>query len=193
MKTIKLKFTGVRPLLMHNGRLADPTDEIVKAMKLITDKGSKKMTESDHENRNALEYKGSLYWDEKLGPYIPNDNIERCIQLGAQKSRQGKDVAAVVFCTQEKMKLEYDGPRSIERLYADPRFILRKGVSVKKNRVIRVRPMFPTGWTLTCELEFDETMVNGKDIIKHAINAGSFIGIGDWRPKFGRFICEVLE
>lgn len=191
MEIIKFKWTGIRPLVMHNGLMADPTNPFTRAIKEITSKGSKKLTESDHEKRNWLEWQAGLYWDDKLGPIIPSDNIERCIQLGAQKSKLGKDVAAAVFCTESQTPIKYDGPRTKERLFADPAFILRKGVAVQKSRVIRIRPMFPTGWSLSFELEYDESIVNRKALVKAAVDAGALIGLGDWRPKFGRFLVEV--
>ena len=191
MKTLNAKWTGIRPLVMHNGLMADPTHPIVKRIKEITSKGSKKLTESDYEERDRLEWEAGLYWDDKLGAVMPSDNIERCIQMGAQKSRIGKDVRAAVFCSEPLTKLEYDGPKSKDKLYADPRFILRKGVAIMASRIIRIRPMFPTGWSLTFTLEYDESIINEKAIIKAMSDAGALIGLGDNRPKFGRFTVEA--
>lgn len=192
MKTCKVKWMGIRPLVMHNGMKADPTNELVRQIKQITSKGSKKLTEADYEQRDALEWMAGIYWDDELGAVIPSDNIERCIQLGAQKSRIGKDVQAAVFCSEPLVKLRYDGPKEKEKLAADPRFTLRRGVAVQKSRIIRIRPMFPTGWSITFTLEYDETIVNEKNLVKAMTDAGALIGLGDWRPKFGRFLVEVL-
>lgn len=177
---------------MHNGLMADPTNPYTRRIKEITSKGSKKLTESDYEERDRLEWEAGLYWDDTMGPVIPSDNIERCLQLGAQKSRVGKDVQAGVFCTEPVVKLEYEGPRSKDKLYADARFTLRKGVAVQQSRIIRTRPMFPTGWSLLCELEYDESLLNEKTVLKALVDAGAYIGLGDWRPKFGRFTVETL-
>lgn len=192
MKTIRLQWTGIRPLVMHNGLMADPTHPIVRRIKEIVRKGSKKMTDSDYEERDRLEWEAGLYWDEKKGPIIPSDNIERCIQLGAQKSRLGKDCAAAVFCSEPEIELEYDGPRNMDKLYADPRFILRKGVAIQKSRLIRIRPMFPTGWKIKFDLEFDASILNEANLLKACVDAGALVGLGDWRPKFGRFLCEKI-
>ena len=192
MKTLKVKWTGIRPLVMHNGLMADPTNPLVRRIKEITSKGSKKLTDADYEERDRLEWEAGLYWDSKDGFVIPSDNIERCIQLGAQKSRIGKDVQAAVFCTTTQTKVDYEGPKDKEKIYADPAFTLRKGVCVQKSRIIRIRPMIPTGWSLTFEVEFDETIVNPKNLLKAMTDAGAVIGLGDWRPKFGRFLVEEL-
>ena len=187
MKTTAMKWTGIRPLVMHNGLMADPTNPYSRRIKEIVSKGTKKLTDSDYEERDRLEWEAGLYWSEKEGPIIPSDNIERCIQLGAQKSRIGKDVQAAVFCSEPEVRVEYDGPRNKDKMFADPRFTLRKGVAIQKSRLIRVRPMIPVGWSITFELEFDDSIVNEKSLIKACIDAGALVGLGDWRPKFGRF------
>ena len=116
MKTIKTKWTGIRPLVMHNGLMADPTNHLVRRIKEITSKGTKKLTESDYEERDRLEWEAGLYWDSEDGLVIPSDNIERCIQLGAQKSRIGKDVQAAVFCSTPHVTANFLG--AISRLKA---------------------------------------------------------------------------
>lgn len=190
MKTLEVKWTGIRPLVMHNGLMADPTNPLVKQIKAITAKGSKKLTESDYERRDRLEWEAGLCWND--GVVIPADNIERCIQQGAQKSRIGKDVQAAVFCLSVDYPVVYDGPKKKDALYADPRFTLRKGVAIMGSRIIRIRPMIPTGWSITFDIEFDDSIVDEKQLFKAMTDAGALIGLGDWRPKFGRFTVEVL-
>lgn len=190
MKSLKVKWTGIRPLVMHNGLMADPTNPFTKAIKEITKKGSKKLTEADFEARDKLEWEAGLYWDDGVGVYMPSDNIERCIQLGAQKSRLGKDVQASVFVSDDIVKLDYEGPRDKEKMYKDKAFTLRKGVKVQLARIIRIRPMIPTGWSITFTAEYDEHIVSEGNLRKAMEDAGSLIGLGDWRPKFGRFLVE---
>lgn len=178
---------------MHNGLMADATNPYTRRIKEICSKGSKKLTDADYEERDRLEWEAGLYWDEKDGPIIPSDNIERCIQLGAQKSRIGKDVQAAVFCSDPHVRIEFDGPRTMDKMYSDKKFTLRKGVAVQKSRIIRIRPMIPTGWVLTFSLDYDETIVNPKSLQKAMVDAGALIGLGDWRPKFGRFTVADLK
>jgi len=192
MKTLKVKWTGIRPMLMSNGLMADPTNPIVRRTKEITSKGSKKLTDSDYQELFWLKWCGALYWDEKAGPVIPSDNIERCIQLGAQKSRIGKDVVAALFCTEPFAVLDYDGPRDMKKMFANPAFALRKLVVINKVRVMGIRPMFASGWSTAFGIEYDDSILNEAAIVKAMTDAGALIGLGDWRPKFGRFIVEVL-
>ncbi len=91
------------------------------------------------------------------------------------------------------MAVKYDGPKDKDKLFEDKRFTLRKGVAIQKSRLIRVRPMIPTGWELSFTLEFDDTILNRKSLVKAMVDAGALIGLGDWRPKFGRFTVEAGE
>lgn len=195
MKQVKIKITGIRPLVMHNGLMADPTNPYTIAIKKITSKGSKKMTTFDHEERDRLEWEAGLYWSDALnGIAIPSDNLERCIQDGAKKSRLGKDFAAAVFLTEPEVEVEHrKSGKSKEDLYADKAYTLRKGVKVQLARIIRVRPMIPTGWSLCFTVEFDDSIVNRQQVIDATKEAGGICGLGDWRPKFGRFSAEVVE
>ncbi len=197
MKMLEATWEGVRPLIMHNGQLADPLNKYTMAIKEITSKGSKKMTVDDLAERDRLEWEGGLYWDSEVGPHIPTDCIERCIQLGAQKSRKGKDIQAAVFVTEEIVPLVYDGPKKLEKLYATngnlSPFQIRKGVVIKGNRIMRVRPRFPVPWSISFTLEYDEGVTEAKTIIKAMVDAGALVGLCDWRPKYGRFEVTNAE
>lgn len=195
MKTISVKITGIRPLIMHNGQLADPTNPIVRAIKKITSKGSKKLTDADHEERDRLEWNGGLYWSEEIaGLCMPSDNLERCIQEGAKKNRLGKDFAAAVFVQETEAEVVHRlSGKSPEAIYADPAYSIRKGVKLQLARIIRIRPLIPTGWTMSFTVEFDDTIVNRAQIVTALEEAGALVGIGDWRPKFGRFTVEATN
>ena len=195
VKSIKILITGIRPLVIHNGLLADPTNPFVVAIKKITAKGGKKMTLSDYQERDRLEWEGSLYWsDTEGGIVLPSDNLERCIQEGAKKSRKGKDFAAAVFLSETEVPLIHRMDTSTKaEIYANPSYTLRKGVKVQMSRVIRVRPLIPTGWQLAFTVDFDDSIVNESDIKDALTNAGALVGLGDWRPKFGRFNHEVVK
>ena len=187
MKEIAIHITGIRPLIMHNSSMVDPENPFVRRIKEISSKGTRKITDADIAEREHLEWEGGLYWDDELGPVIPADNIERCVQEGAQKSRLGKLAKSSILCTDAIVRIEYKGPRTKEEMYRDRRFIFRKAVGIQKNRIIRVRPMIPTGWEIHPKLEFDESILNESAIKRALADAGALVGLCDWRPKFGRF------
>lgn len=195
---MKFKWTGLRPLLMHNGSLADPISDATVAMaKLIKDRKASKKDADKAARLDAeiarIEWEFGLYWNEKLGPVILSDAIERCIQLGAQKEKLGKQAQAGALCVESDIKLNYDGPRTKEALYKEKRFCLRKGVVIQRNRVMRSRPMFPTGWWIEFDMEVDTDTISEEAMQKACEDAGRFIGLCDWRPKFGRFISERIS
>jgi hypothetical protein len=197
MKTMRVRWTGVRPLLMSNGELVDHLNPIVMAKRVIQEKGSKKLTEADHEQLLWLGWRGGLYWHEEIGLYIPSDNIEKCIKEGAMKSKLGKQAEAACFVAEPLVKIACDGQaKSPEALYKQERFRFRKAVRTPPRtggRVMTERPMIPTGWGIEFTIEYDEHVIDAKDLIKAMINAGTLVGLGDWRPKFGRFTVEVGE
>ena len=191
MKSIKVKLTGLRPLIMHNGDMVDHRNPYVVAIKRITAKGTKNMTPSDHDERDRLEWEAGLYWsDAENGFVLPCDNVEKCLKDGAKKARLGKKFDAAVLLSEAEVVIHHRRiGQNKEQIYADPAFTLRKRVDLG---IIRVRPMVPTGWWLTCTVEFDESVVSKDQVIDACREAGSLVGLGDWRPKFGRFTVEVV-
>lgn len=175
-------FSGI-PLLMHNCRLSNPLDPLAKKIKEYTAK--RKKTDSDFMEIMRLEYLGGLYWDEEKGPYIPSTWIEGAIRDGAKRSRLGKAITAGVICVAD-VPLEYDGPRAPEALYADPRFVSRMTVKVQNSRTLRTRPRFPD-WRATFELQILNDVIDPAAVHNVLVDAGLYVGIGDYRPKYGRF------
>jgi len=201
-KQIKFKLTGVSPLLMHNGQLADPLNPIVKEMKRITAKGSKK-TDEDHRILSDLEWAGSLYTSEPIevsingsvqiagGGHlcIPPENIEAALILGGKKSRRGDAFKCGQF-VEVASKLIHGGP-SIMEMLAKPGYRDIRGVRVQRNRVMRTRPIFRQ-WGAEVEVQYLPSILNESHIIDAMTTVGTIIGIGDNRPKFGRFTVEAL-
>lgn len=178
---------------MHNGFLADPTNPVVIEMKKLTAKKAKK-TDADNEELSRLEFFGGMYLsDDETQLIIPSDNIERTIQEGAKKNRLGKDVAACVFCMEDQIPIQHAKlkGKSIDSLWKDKEFVNRKGVKIMNSRIIRTRPMIPTGWKLDFEIEYDKHIINKQNLIQAMHDAGAVCGLGDWRPKFGRFLVEI--
>ncbi len=189
MKVLKLRFTGTSPLLMHSDRGANPLDELVQAHKKITSK--RKKTDDDHYAMAWSEYNISIYHDEKLGPYLPAKNIDATIIEGARKNKLGKTFASSARCVSERIKLIYDGPKEIKALY-DAKFVDIRSVGVGQARIMRVRPLF-TSWAAEFDFAYDESEIEESSIILAAETAGRLVGIGDYRPRFGRFEVEVLK
>jgi len=192
---IKMRWTGVRPLLMYNGMMADPSYKWTKAAKEISGKKDWRENEDLVDQFNRAHWMGALYLDDDGNVVIPSDNIERTVQIasGQVKKNSGKVVAAAVMCVEHEAKLRYEGPKDIEKMYKNHAFTLRKMVVIGRVRVPSIRPMFPTGWSIEFSLEYMKDAVNKDHLIASCSRAGKMVGLCDWRPKFGRFVSEVIE
>ena len=194
MISFRITITGTAPLLMHNGRLSDPIDPATKRLSAIT--SIKRKTDADHLDAARAEWMGGLYWDGDEGPYMPGENIARCIRDAATITRQGKAVDRGIIITSLINPIDYPGPRDPEKLWADENYRLRKSVKNQMNRVMRTRPMFRK-WSLSCDGILDENMLNFDTFTSIVENAGQFVGLGDWRPgsphggNYGRFAATI--
>ncbi len=184
---IKLKIVGKRPLLMHSDVCIDPLNKEAKEIKVLTAK--RKKTGDDHELIAKLQWQSALYFDEDLGPYLPGINIESCLIEGAKLSRLGTALKRSIEIVDERCALEYDGPRTRQALW-DAGFYDARSVKVTTSRIMRYRPLF-TKWSCNCDVVFNQEMIDRQQVIKSFQDAGAYIGVGDYRPKFGRF--SVIE
>lgn len=189
MKTIKFKFTGISTMLMHSDRFADPLDPATKAHKELT--GKRKKTDADHEAIARSEWVGGLYFADDIGPYIPGQNIDAMLVSGAKLQKLGAKFKSAVMVVEDRIPVEYSGPRTIEAMFNDRRFVDVRSVKVGTAKLMRYRPAFRE-WALNLTVAYNEESVNSGEVIKAATDAGLLVGIGDFRPRFGKFEVEVL-
>lgn len=182
-----ITLTGSASLLMHNSRLSNPLDPATKALKKYTGKRNK--TDEDHEQIARLEFAGGLYLDPDVGPFIPGENVMRCLVDGAKLTKMGVKVTRGVFIKTDVNPLSYNGPRGEQELW-DAGWRHMASVKVGTSRTMRCRPQFHE-WAVQAEGVADPSVLELDDLTTIADNAGSFIGLGDWRPRFGRFTATV--
>lgn len=190
MKKFTLTLKGVTPLIMHNARLADPLDTIVRQMKPLSAKRSK--TEEDLLEMARLEFVGGLYFDADLGPVMPAMNIEATLRDGAKTFKKGKDITRGLQVTDMVVPVAYKGPRDIDGLWSggDSEFVYRTSVVVQRNRVQRTRPIF-RNWALEVNGVFDENIFDEDVLNTICETAGMMSGLGDYRPRYGKFTHEL--
>ncbi len=181
------RLIGVAPLIVHNGQLADPLNQFSKELKKIS--GKRKKTDADFEQMAKLEFLGGLYMS-KDGPVLPPDMLDSMILGAAKKFREGPLAKAGCFCVNTP-RIEYDGPRVAEELWQDENFRFVKGVRVGQARVIRTRPWFQE-WSLNVRYNVETSTVNPSRLDEWLRTGGSIIGLGDWRPQYGRFNIDLL-
>lgn len=178
--------------MMHNVRLADPDEPIVKRIAEMTDK-KKDMTDADRLEVARLKFLGGLYYDSELGPYLPAANIFASLISAARKTRRGLDVEAAVIWLADKARLDYDGPRDLDKLWngGDSPFVDRRMVKVDRARVPGIRPIFP-GWAAEIEIDYDENTINLSALENFAKKAGQ-VGVGDYRRFYGRYKATISK
>lgn len=163
MEKVKVKIKGIVPLLMN--RYANE----IKSQKKID------VFDVDEEVKKAC------YYDKKIGYYAPSSWFEGAIREAAKSFKaKGKQtlkntVIATVFCDQEKIPLnkKYDE--------IDSRF-----ARIQKQGIVKNRPKWNT-WELNFTLNFNADRISKETLLEIIKEAGEVKGIGDYRPKFGRF------
>lgn len=108
----------------------------------------------------------------------------------ARTQKLGKQALAGLECVEVPL-LEHEGRDDLAALWADSRFRFRTGVTVANTRVFRTRPRF-TEWSADVKVDFLATLLDPKRVVDIFQIGGFRIGIGDYRPRYGRFTVERL-
>jgi hypothetical protein len=190
MDTLTIRLKGTAPTIMQCDRLVNPFDPITRQLKTLTAK--RKKTDADLEEISRLKFLGSLYYDIKLGPYWPGQNIDRMIFDAAKLSRRGQDIKRAFMVLDDSVPVIYDGPRTPEALYADTRFVDIRSVVIRGQRVMTARPIFRE-WETEYECAYDPDVLNRDDVVAFHATAGQFIGLSTYRPRFGRFGVKTVD
>jgi hypothetical protein len=184
-------ISGLSPLVMHNGQLADPLNPFSKAMKAVSSK--RKKTDADLAAMADIEWKGGLYVDANGAPVIPSRVLEAVIAKGATRSKEGKQALSGVFVETDGALSFAGAGKTVDEMCADPFFRLTVGVRVGQARVMRTRPIFHD-WRITFEVSAsNEVVADAAALHRWLSDAGAFIGLGDYRPRYGRFTVERFD
>ncbi|HEX6827140.1 MAG TPA: hypothetical protein VF077_12555 [Nitrospiraceae bacterium] len=188
MKQIRqYTLTGVVPIMMHSGQLADPLNRWSKAIKAIS--GKRMKTEADHEEMARLEWFGSLYLDNG-SPCIPGIAMQATLINASKTLKKGPKAKAGLLC-ETNFPLVYDGPADPQKLWLDERFRDRTAMVVQQARVMRTRPVFPE-WSATIAIAFNDELLNIADVDAFVAIGGHTIGLLESRPRFGRYQSQVI-
>lgn len=187
---VRLIAKGTRPLLLHNVRLASPLNPYAKQLKALNGKRNK--TDEDRLAIARVEFEGSLYWDEEVGPYMPGPNLLASLVEGGRLTKAGKRVERGVNVDDLVMPLVYRGPRDIDGLWGggESEFVDLRTVVVMRSKIDRCRPIFRE-WAFEADILLDESVIDPDEFAEVARNAGAMAGVGDYRRMYGRFSVEI--
>jgi len=184
MEQLKIRVTGTTPLMMHSDRLANPLLPETKAHKELTAK--RKKTDDDHLAIARSEFVAGAYWTEKDGFYVPGQNFDATFLAGARLQKLGTHWKRGALVIEDKVKVLHDGPRTPAALWEDPAHVDCRGVKVGTAKVMRYRPIF-LDWASELTVAINTDVLNIAEAKKAIVDAGSLIGVCEYRPRFGRF------
>ena len=173
MKKIEVEIEGVAPLLQN--KIPDDMD----------------VTQRKGEGKDTAEgCKDKVY---KLGSKIcqPATHLEQAMiktATGIKLKGQGKKTYKDMFKGTVFVKPEYI-PHKIQKWVVNKTTVV---IPSTKGRITRFRPMFEK-WALAFEIEVLDDRVSS-EVVKMALDeAGRTNGLGDNRPRFGRFIVTKFK
>ena len=206
LRKARIRLTGKGDLLVHNGQTADPRNHYAKQLKTVS--GKRKKTEADLDQLAKIEWFAGHYIQRVIAEdgtasvetVLPAHVLESAIINGAKKSKRGPQAKAGIYVDQAAVldfKGKPQGPldeeqmqSALDELYEGGEHHLTAGVKVGQAKVMRTRPKLAE-WSASTVIEFDETQVTLSDVTEIIEDAGRMVGVGDWRPKYGRFDATV--
>lgn len=190
-----IEIQGITPLILHNGRTANPLDPYSKRLKALTSKRGK--TEEDVEQLLAVQWEAALYFDADLGLYMPSENLFAAFLKGAKKFKLGGKSSAVSFPEPIGYSIETRNGKNFEALKADPGNKFIRTVTIQRAKTVSCRAIF-NSWAIKFYLEFETSTIDANEIKTIFSAMGSRIGLGVWTPSSpkpgsnGRFVIKSL-
>lgn len=186
---LTIEMTSTRPMLMHNGRLANPLDPWTQQLKSLTAK--RKKTDEDLIAIMRTEARGSVYETPDGFLALPIENVWRCMYDAATAFRRGQDMKRALLPLPNGDVLHVDGaPVKVDDYLSDPAHIDYRPVAVNRAKTMRARCVVAS-WASVHHFELLEDVVDPHDLGPILERAGRLVGVGDWRPMYGTFVATV--
>lgn len=189
MYTVDVKVQGVSPLMQHRFPIPE-LDEMSKGGTRST--GAKDYTQEWREY--FYETKGGMI-------YQPASHFEACMvksavnfKITGKGRKTYKDLfRAAVFVTPDQISHDTAVPESLDTDADKPLYLDVRPVVIQRSRVVRIRPTFSPGWNLEFQIEVIDDQI-APELVKDVLDlAGKTVGIGDFRPRFGRFMVTGFD
>lgn len=190
MKTLRVTWKGVTPLIMHSCQCVNPLHPISIEMKKYTSK--RKKTDDDLIKISDLEWEAGAYWKDGLGLYIPAENVEATLINGAKAYKKGKDIEKYCDVVDLYIPFDYGENLTKEQLIANYEYRDTRAMNVQRSKIMRTRPRFDQ-WRITFNLRYNEEKIDFETINTAMEYAGNYVGLCDSRPKYGKFVSIIEE
>lgn len=175
MKRIEVEITGIAPLLQHRFPVEEHGENKSKSKKKVyvpKDEAEKALY------RNA---KGEIY---QPSEHIYQSMIRAAVDFKFEGKKTYKDVitSGIVVSPEEIPMLSENGYE-----------IDARPVVIQRNRVMCWRPRF-NKWKLKFTIDILDDENISVAVVKEILEkAGATKGIGDYRPRFGRFMVTSFQ
>ena len=186
MKQYKVRIEGLSPLLHHGSHAVG------------MDKATNKQKGGNALEGDSDEWKKTIYYDELTGVFVPGINMEATLIEAAKEFKiTGRKTATKyfksgVFINDDKMPITVKGKpiTDLDKVEVDKRTV--KNPSTKM-RNMRYRAIFRQ-WEIVFVVTVAADDYIKQDLLKNVIEyAGMYVGLCDFRPRFGRFRITDIE
>jgi len=175
MKTVDIEITGIAPLLQHRFATEEHGEN--------TSKSKKKVYNPKEEAEKCLykNEKGEIY---QPAEHIFQSMVRAAVDFKFEKKRTYKDVITSGIVVQ---------PEEIPLITEEQYEIDARGAVIQRARVVRWRPRF-NKWKLKFNIDIlDDQNISVPTLKEILERAGTTKGIGDYRPRFGRFMITAFK
>ncbi len=190
MKTITVTLTGNGSMLMHSDKLTDPLSKAAIAHhKLTADRKFKATIEGKIAIAKSL-YLNSFYLNGDEEIILPMLNIRKSLIEGARRFKLGKDIERSVLFYEDPV-INYNSNKTPLEMWEEyGKFVDARSVVIGRAKVMSYRPKFDE-WTVTFQCQYDPEIIDPAHLKECWDVAGSMMGIGDFRPLFGRYTVNI--
>jgi hypothetical protein len=189
MKTLNVRFEGICPLLQHDDKIANPFNPFAKRLKELTSK--RKKTEDDLLAIARVDWEASLYYTKKDGYFIKAECFEATLLNAAKSKKLGNVFKQAVSIPDNPAFRFKDEKKTPEQLFQMDEYKDVRTVKVGTSKTTRCRPVFEN-WYCDVSIWYEETRLDESELLQVLEYAGRYIGVCDYRPKYGRFSVSII-
>ncbi len=195
IKSLTAKFTGINPLLQSNSQTVDVFNKYSRLKKPLMSKRTK--TDEDVLELRSIEVESKVYFDKEIGIYVPQRWLMASLAKNSWATIKVKKdhVRAGLFVVADKAKLTYDGMGKVKKITdiaKNEQFVTTLILPQGQVRLAKSFPIFHK-WSFEFEIEYDDTIFNESELTSLLEYCAKYNGFGDFRPTYGRALCEVTH
>lgn len=189
MYTVDVKVKGDSPLMQNRFPMPD--------LETMAKGGTKSTGSLDY----TKEWEEKFYETKDGNIFQPGTHFESCMvkaavnfKIQGKRGKTYKDLfRASVFVNPEEILHHVEVPDELDTDADKPLYLDMRPVVIQRARIVRIRPTFKPGWELEFEISVIDDQIQPQLVQDILVLAGKTVGIGDFRPKFGRFSVTQFE